>query len=316
MKTRFFALLVWLGLCGLLLIPLPWLGADEPTKTKTDDPKKDDEKPKDKPAAPAKKAVPLPKTEVLVKSLTARHIGTAVAGGRICDVTVVAQKPTTMYVASASGGVWKTVNNGTTWKPVFVSPSNPEVVWVGTGEANPRNSVTWGDGVYKSTNGGETWQHMGLKDTHHIGRIVIHPKDPNIVYVAALGHIWGPNSERGVFKTTDGGKTWNHTLNLGPDCGCIDVAIDPKEPETLWACAYTTRRDGFSGGNPATQFGPKAGLYKTTDGGKNWKRLTKGLPTCAYGRRDSDGKDEHPHCRRSTTAAKRRNGNRRHLPLR
>jgi photosystem II stability/assembly factor-like uncharacterized protein len=285
---------------GLVLAQLPTLRAedDPPPKAQADAPKQEADK--SKPTTPAKKEdkkeIPIPKAELLLKSLSARAIGPAVAGGRICDVAAVPQKPGTLYVASASGGVWKTINNGTTWQPVFddygsasigdvtVAPSNPDVVWVGTGEANPRNSVTWGDGVYKSTDAGKSWQHMGLKDTHHIGRIVIHPKNPNTVYVAALGHIWGPNEERGLFKTTDGGKTWNHTLNLGPDCGCIDVAMDPREPDTLWACTYTVRRDGFSGGNPATQFGPKAGVYKTTDGGKSWKRLMKGLPTSKYGR--------------------------------
>ena len=306
MTTRLLTLAAWLGLCGLLWTPHSPLRADDTTdKARAAEAKKDGEKakgkadtPKEKPEARARETAL--KVENLFKGLTARPIGPAAAGGRICDVAVVPQNPSTIYVASASGGVWKTVNNGTTWSPTFdeygsasigdvaVAPSNPEVVWAGTGEANARNSVTWGDGVYKSVDAGKSWTHMGLKETHHIGRIVIHPKDPNIVYVAALGHVWGPNPERGLFKTTDGGKSWTHTLNLGPDCGCIDVALDPKEPDTLWACAYTVRRDGFAGGNPATQFGPKAGLYKTTDGGKNWKRLQQGLPTAPYGRCDLD----------------------------
>src|SRR4029078_8643970 len=141
----------------------------------------------------------------------------------ISALAVVESRPTTMYVGAASGGVWKTNNNGTTWTCVFEggstasiraipsSPSNPDIVWIGTGESNPRNSVTWGDGVYRSTDAGKTWQHMGLADTAHIGRIIIHPKNPDIVYVAALGRIWGPNRERGLYKTTDGGKTWTQS---------------------------------------------------------------------------------------------------------
>ncbi len=216
--------------------------------------------------------------------------------GRITDVAVVESKPSTMYVASASGGLWKTVNNGITWTPVFdreatvslgdvtVAPSNPDVVWIGTGEANARNSVSWGDGVYKSADAGKTWKNMGLRDTRHIGRIIIHPKNPDIVYVAALGHIWGPNQERGVFKTSDGGKTWQHVLFINEHTGCIDLALDANEPATLYAAAYQVRRDSFSGGNPAVMFGPGSGLYRTEDGGKTWVRMTNGLPDRPLGR--------------------------------
>src|SRR5205085_9909155 len=159
--------------------------------------------------------------------------------GRICDVAVCENKPRILYVASATGGLWKTTNNGTTWKPVFerqgtaslgtvaVAAGNPNVVWVGTGEANARNSVSWGEGVYKSTDGGKTWANMGLQETHHVGRVVIHPKKPDVVYVAALGHLWAPNRERGVFKTTDGGKSWQHVLVIDAETGVIDLAIDP-----------------------------------------------------------------------------------------
>src|SRR5207247_8828218 len=130
-----------------------------------------------------------------------------------------------------------------------VSQSNPNVVWVGAGEANPRNSVTWGDGVYRSIDGGKTWQHMGLKETRHIGRIVIHPTNPDIVYVAALGRLWGPNPERGLYKTTDAGKTWQHVLKLDENTGCIDVASDHTKTDTLFAAAHCVRRDGFAAGN-------------------------------------------------------------------
>jgi len=243
--------------------------------------------------APAEPADPLPQ---ILDSFAVRNIGPANMGGRITAVAVVESKPSTMFVASASGGLWKTVNQGVTWAPVFdnqatvslgdvaIAPSDPEIVWVGSGESNARNSVSWGDGVYKSTDGGKTWKNMGLKDSHHIGRIIIHPSNPDVVYVAALGHLWGPNKERGLFKTSDGGKTWEKVLFLNENTGCIDLVIHPTEPDTLIAAAYQVRRDAFSGGNPAVMTGPEAGLYRTTDGGKNWKRLKQGLPARPLGR--------------------------------
>ncbi len=231
-----------------------------------------------------------------LEPLAPRCIGPANMGGRIVDVAVVEKDPQVMYVATASGGLWKTVDNGDSWTPIFdhqatislgdvtVAPSNPDIVWVGTGEGNARNSVSWGDGVYRSGNGGKTWVHMGLKESHHIGRIVIHPQNPNIVYVAALGHLWGPNKERGLFKTSDGGKTWDNIKFIDENTGFIDVAIDPVEPDILYAAAYCVRRGGFSGGNPVIQFGPGAGLYKTSDGGKTWEKMTIGLPNRPFGR--------------------------------
>jgi photosystem II stability/assembly factor-like uncharacterized protein len=232
----------------------------------------------------------------LVSSLRPRCIGPGNMGGRICDIAVVEKRPATIYLAAATGGVWKTTNHGSTWTPIFdnqphisigavaVSQSNPDVVWVGTGEANARNSVSWGDGVYKSTDGGKTWKHMGLGDTQHIGRVAIHPTNPDIVYVAALGHLWGPNKERGLFKTTDGGKTWELSKYINEDTGFIDVAIDPQEPDIIYAAAYQVRRDGFSGGNPAVQHGPGSGLFRTSDGGKTWEKMTEGLPRTNLGR--------------------------------
>ncbi|HKN75739.1 MAG TPA: hypothetical protein VJW94_11225 [Candidatus Acidoferrum sp.] len=221
-----------------------------------------------------------------LKNLEFREIGPAVMGGRIDDFGVVESNPNIVYVGTASGGVWKTTNNGTTWEPVFdkegvstigdiaIAPSDPAVVWVGTGEPNNRQSSSWGDGIYKSLDAGKTWQKMGLAATHHIGRIVIHPKNPEIVYAAALGHLWGPNPERGVYKTTDGGKTWNQTLKINDDTGVSDIAMDPESPDTLYAAAYERRRTpfGFNGG------GPDSAIYKTVDGGATWKKLTKGLP--------------------------------------
>lgn len=232
----------------------------------------------------------------LLDVLAARPIGPANMSGRVVDVAVVESHPATMYVATATGGLWKTTNRGTTWTPVFdnqavaalgdvaVAPSDPRIVWLGTGEANARNSVSWGDGVYRSSDGGATWQHRGLRDSAHVGRIVLHPADPNTVYVAALGRLWGPSAERGVFRTTDGGATWQRVLYLDDDTGCVDLVMDPANPATLLAALYRVRRDAFSGGNPAVQFSTAAGLYRTTDGGTTWTRLTAGLPDRPLGR--------------------------------
>ncbi|MBD3414161.1 MAG: hypothetical protein GF421_07010 [Candidatus Aminicenantes bacterium] len=231
-------------------------------------------------------------SESLLDRVELRNIGPANMGGRIDDFAVVQNDPNTIYVGTASGGLWKTTNNGITWQSIFddqetssigdvtVSPSNPDIVWVGTGEPNNRQSSSWGNGVYKSNDGGKTWNHMGLEETHHIGRIVIHPRNPDVVYVAALGHLWGPNKERGLYKTEDGGKTWTNTLFINEDTGFSDVAIDPASPNILYAASYQRRRRGwgFSGG------GPHSGLYKTTDSGETWKKLTKGLPSGDIGR--------------------------------
>jgi photosystem II stability/assembly factor-like uncharacterized protein len=232
----------------------------------------------------------------LLEALPLRWLGPANMSGRIVDLAVVEQRPSVFYVASASGGLWKTENNGTTWTPVFdeqptlslgavaVCAAHPEVVWVGTGEANPRNSVSPGSGVYQSTDGGKTWTCKGLRDSQHIGRIVIHPRNPQIVYVAALGHLWGPNRERGLYKTTDGGRTWQVIKFIDEDTGFIDIALSPAEPDTLLAAAWQVRRDGFAGGNPAVQTGPGSGLFRSPDGGRTWERLTQGLPARPLGR--------------------------------
>ena len=234
--------------------------------------------------------------ENLLKHFTWRSVGPSGAGGRVVDISVAGDSQQRIYVATGGGGVWKSVSEGTAWEPIFehetvgaigavaTDPSNPDTVWVGTGEANPRNSVSWGDGVYKSTDGGKTWKHMGLKDSHHIGRIRVDPRNPDVVYVAALGHIWGPNPERGVFKTTDGGVTWTHSLSINADTGAVDLVMDPRDSNTLYAAAYEMRRDGFAAGDPAKQWGPGSGIYKTTDGGRNWRKLTQGLPTVPLGR--------------------------------
>lgn len=188
----------------------------------------------------------------LLEELRWRSIGPAVTGGRIVAIAVPPGRAKTIYIASASGGLWKSVNNGTTWEPVFeregsisigdvaVAPSNPDIVWVGTGEANNQRSSSWGDGVYKSMNGGKTWTHMGLRGSQHVGRIVIHPTDPDVVYVAAAGPLWGAGKERGLFKTTDGGQTWTNTNFIGEHTGFVDVAMDPHDSDLLYAAARGT----------------------------------------------------------------------------
>src|SRR5690606_15247104 len=232
------------------------------------------------------------KLELLLDALELRELGPAVMGGRVSDIAVDPTNPTTYYIGFASGGLWKTDNQGMTWTPLFddqptasigavtVAPSNPNVIWVGTGEPQNRQSSPWGDGVYRSVDGGRTWTHLGLTETRHVGRIVVHPRDPDIAWVAAVGHLWGPNPERGVFKTTDGGKTWAKVLYVDDDTGAIDLVMDPGDPNTLFAAMYQRRRTvwGFSAS------GKGSGLYRTLDGGATWQRLEKGLPEGDMGR--------------------------------
>jgi len=231
-------------------------------------------------------------TDRTLAGLRFREIGPTTMSGRIVDLAVVEINPYTFYIASATGGVWKTDNNGVTLTPVFhreathsvgdvaVHQIDTNIVWVGTGERANRQSSSWGDGVYKSTDGGTTWTNMGLEDSHHIGRIVLHPTNPDIVYVAAMGHLWGPNEERGLYMSDDGGVTWTRTLLVDENTGVVDVAIDLSDPNTLYASTYQRRRRpyGFHGG------GPGSGLFKSTDGGRNWRELTNGLPQGDKGR--------------------------------
>jgi photosystem II stability/assembly factor-like uncharacterized protein len=234
--------------------------------------------------------------EEILDALTVRPIGPANMGGRVTAVAVAEGRPSTIYLATASGGLWKTINRGTSWRPIFeheatvslgdvaVAPSNPDIVWVGTGEANPRNSVSWGNGLYRSSDGGKTWKHRGLAESEHIGRVIIHPKNPNIVYAAALGRLWGPNRQRGIFKTTDGGDTWKAVKFIDENTGFIDLVMDPADPNRLYAAAYTCRRGPYAGSNPAIEIGPNAGLYRTVDAGAHWSRLNRGLPERPLGR--------------------------------
>jgi photosystem II stability/assembly factor-like uncharacterized protein len=213
-------------------------------------------------------------------------------GGRTVDIDVVEKEPWIIYAAVGPSGVWKSENNGITWEPVFhrqssvsagdvtISQSFPDIVWVGTGEATCRNSVTIGDGVYKSVDAGKTWQHMGLTETRHISRIVINPGDPNIVYVGAMGHLWGSNEERGVYKTLDGGKTWKKVLYVDENTGIADLAMDPSNSQVLYAAAYEHRRLAYH----FTSGGPGSGLFKSEDGGETWKKLTHDLPEGILGR--------------------------------
>jgi len=221
-----------------------------------------------------------------------RPIGPAAMSGRISDLAVYDANPAIFYVGTAHGGVWKTVNNGTTFEAQFqdqglmsigdvtISQSNPDLVWVGTGEANNRQSTSWGDGVYKSTDGGKTYSNVGLRTSKHINRIVIDPRDTDVVVVAATGSLWGPGGERGVFKTADGGRTWKQVLKVDDDTGANDLVMDPSNSQILYASTYQRRRTPccMNGG------GPGSGIWKSTDGGDTWTRITGGVLDQALGR--------------------------------
>jgi len=224
--------------------------------------------------------------------LAFRSIGPAVASGRVMSIAVNPKNKFEYYVGVASGGVWKTVNDGTTWTPVFdkegsysigwvtLDPSDPAVVWVGTGESNSQRSVSYGDGIYRSDDGGKNWQNLGLKKSEHIGRVVIDPRDSKVVYVAAEGPLWGPGGDRGLYKTTDGGKNWKAVLTISENTGVADVAIDPSNPDIVYASAYQRRRHVFT----LIDGGPESGIYKSIDAGATWNKLKSGLPTVDLGR--------------------------------
>jgi photosystem II stability/assembly factor-like uncharacterized protein len=231
----------------------------------------------------------------VLKAFTYRAIGPTQQSGRFVDFAVPDLEPWTIYAATGSGGLWKSVNNGQTWDPIFdnqpvisigdiaVAASNPKIVYVGTGEANTSRSTYWGNGVYRSSDGGLTWTNVGLEDTHHIGRMVIHPKNPDIVYVAALGHLYSENAERGVFKTTDGGKHWTKSLHIkadGRQIGAADIVMDPVKPEILYAATYDKERKPWT----FNLGGPGSAIYKTVDAGKTWTKLATGLPGGMLGR--------------------------------
>lgn len=259
-----------------------------PQPTAQETPKSTDEAKK-----PEEEARPRdPMSTPTFNGLRLRSIGPAFTSGRVSGFAVDPNNPARYYVAAASGGVWKTVNSGITWTPVFdgqssysigaitLDPKNPLTVWVGTGENNSQRSVSYGDGLYRSDDGGRTWRNVGLKTSEHIGRIAIDPKDSDIVYVAAQGPLWGPGGERGLFKTTDGGKTWKNILSISENTGVTDVVIDPQDPKTVYAAAYQRRRHMWT----LINGGPESALYKSTDAGATWNKLRAGLPTVELGR--------------------------------
>ena len=221
-----------------------------------------------------------------------REVGPAVFGGRIVDIAVHPENSAVFYVAAGSGGVWKTTNAGAAFKPVFddhdqfsigdiaVAPSNGDVIWVGTGEANNQRSSYWGNGVYRSTDGGKKFVHCGLEGSDHIGRIAVHPTDPDTAFVAALGSLYKPNEVRGLYRTTDGGKNWTRVESVNQDVGFVDVAIDPKNPDIVFAASYERRRRAWTFDGT----GPGSAVWRSLDGGKSFSKLTDGLPSGELGR--------------------------------
>lgn len=240
-----------------------------------------------------KKATPKSKYESgLYSALKFRSVGPAFTSGRIADIAVNPNNTSQYYLAVASGGVWKTDNAGNTYTPIFdgegsysigcvtIDPNNDNVIWVGTGENNNQRSVAYGDGIYKSEDGGKSWKNMGLKASEHIGNIIVHPTNSDIVYVSAYGPLWSKGGERGVYKTIDGGKTWNSILEISENTGISEIVMNPRNPEEIYAAAHQRRRHVFTylGG------GPESGIHKTTDGGKTWSKINNGLPKVDIGR--------------------------------
>jgi photosystem II stability/assembly factor-like uncharacterized protein len=255
-------------------------------------------------AAPADLSV-----SALVNTVSVRSIGPAVMSGRVVDIAVASSHGarggslgTVFYIAAASGGVWKTVNGGVTWAPVFddagvgsigavtVDPSNSDIVWVGTGESNNQRSSSYGDGVYKSMDGGETWENVGLPTSQHVGGILVRPDDSDVVYVAATGPMWAAGGERGIYRTGDGGATWERVLHVNEHTGGIDIVMHPRNPDVLYAAMQQRERRAFG----YVSGGPGSGIWKSTDGGETWIRLTEGLPTSDMGRIGLDIARSHP----------------------
>src|ERR1700752_1257254 len=290
-----------------LLVLLPLRGFAQEPKAANDAPPKATQTPAAPQASPTPTPSTTPKPEETrtpeagprdpmstptFNGLRMRSIGPAFTSGRVIGFAVEPNNPAHYFVASASGGGWKTGNNGNTWTPVFdregsysigcitLDPKNPLTVWVGTGENNSQRSVSYGNGVYKSDDGGRTWRNVGLRTSEHIGRIAIDPKDSNVVYVASQGPLWGPGGERGLFKTTDGGKTWKNILNISENTGVTDVVIDPNDPNTIYCASYQRRRHMWT----LINGGPESAIYKSTDAGATWNKLRAGLPTVELGR--------------------------------
>ena len=231
-------------------------------------------------------------TGQMVNMLKFRSLGPAAYSGRISDLAVNPDNTSEYYVGTAAGGLWKTMNHGTTFKPIFdnqsvfsigclaMDPNNSNVVWVGTGENNSQRNLAYGDGVYKTTDGGKSFTNMGLKTSSQIGKIMIDPRNSNVVYVAAQGQAWGPGGERGLYKTTDGGKTWNRVLNIGKYTGVSDMEMDPRNPDVLYAASHQRERRVYS----KIDGGPESAIYKSVDAGATWTKLSKGLPKGDVGR--------------------------------
>src|SRR5262245_30735734 len=249
-----------------------------------------DAKPKQSKAEPPKEKTKL--EEGTFKGLALRSIGPAMISGRITDVAIYASAPATWYVTAASGNVWKTTNSGTTWSPIFddqgsfsigcvtIDPKDPLTVWIGTGENNSQRSVAYGDGVYKSTDGGKSWENAGLKTSEHVAKIVVDPRDSRVVWVAAQGPLWNPGGERGLYKSEAGGATWKKAFETDENTGVTDLALDPGNPDVMFAATYQRRRHVWT----LIDGGPGSGIWKSTDGGKVWKKLSNGLPTEDMGR--------------------------------
>ncbi len=235
---------------------------------------------------------PAPISTADLEAFQPRSIGPAVTGGRIHDLEALPDDPSTLFAATASGGLWKTTNRGHTWVNVFddmpvstfgdvaISPSNPRIVYAGTGEQNNRQSTSWGNGVYRSDDAGGSWRHLGLEQTRHVGKVEVHPSDPDVAFVAALGNLWRASPDRGVFRSRDGGSSWDKVLFIDEYTGVVDLVMDPQDPDVLYAAAYQRLRRtwGFNGG------GSGSGIYKTTDGGDTWSELTRGIPEGDKGR--------------------------------
>ena len=230
--------------------------------------------------------------KVNISGLKFRSIGPALTAGRISDIAVNSRNPKEYYVAVASGGVWKTTNAGNTYTPIFdgqssfsigcvtIDPSNEHTIWVGTGENNNQRSVAYGDGIYKSLDGGKSWKNMGLKESEHIGMIAVHPTNSNIIYAAAYGPLWKEGGERGLYKSTNAGKNWELILEVDEHTGVNEIHLDPRNADIMYATTHQRRRHVFTyvGGGPGSQ------IYKSTDGGENWKKLKGGLPSSIKGR--------------------------------
>ncbi|MGL5888640.1 MAG: WD40/YVTN/BNR-like repeat-containing protein, partial [Bacteroidia bacterium] len=246
----------------------------------------------DKPAPAADKPKEVHLDPATYSALNFRSLGPAVTSGRIGDIAVHPYDKSIWYIVAASGGVWKTINAGVTFEPIFdgegsysigcvsLDPQNPNVVWIGTGENNNQRSVGYGDGLYKSEDGGKSWKNVGLKTSEHIGRIAVDPTNSDVVYVAAYGPLWSAGGERGIYKTTDGGKTWKAVFQISENTGFNDVIIDPKHPNIIYAAAHQRRRHEWTylGG------GPESAVYKSTDAGASWNKLDNGLPKGDVGR--------------------------------